>query len=55
MHAEALLRHAVLTEDYNEKVAIRTEARRKANEASCWQSAADSSIGDVERMLATLK
>ena len=34
-HAAAILRHAVLTEEYNDKVAIRKEARRKANEASC--------------------
>lgn len=54
-HAQGLLRFTLPTEELDKKVEIRKEARRKANEAHCWQSAADSGGGVLEKMLDTVR
>ena len=54
-HAHALLRFTLLTEELDKKTEVRKEAVRKANEAHCWQSAADSSGGVLEKMLDTFR
>ena len=52
-HAEALLRFTLFTEELDGLVAVRKEARGKANEAHCWQSAAEGEDKALEKMLET--
>ena len=55
-HAKALFHSALMTEELDELVEAREEARRKANEAHCWQAASDDGDNKVlESMLEMLQ